>query len=71
MGFSAITASRNITEKYKRYLRTIFHIADEKYQSQFEEELNKEENFAKGPFLDVTDSFLKAESIEELMNGFM
>ncbi len=68
MGFSAITASRNITEKYKRYLRTIFHIADEKYQSQFEEELNKEENFAKGPFLDVTDSFLKAESIEELMN---
>lgn len=67
VGFSPVTASKNIVEKYKRYLRTIFEISDSKYSLQFEKELNNESSLAKGPFLDVTDAFVKGKSIAELI----
>lgn len=66
MGFAPVSASRIITEKYKRYLRTIFKIADRKYARQFEDALANEGSFAAGPYLDVTDSFVKGLSIAEL-----
>lgn len=69
MGFSPVNASKNIVDKYKRYLSTIFEIGDKKYSRQFEKELNNENLFAKGPFLDVTDTFVKGKSIEELINS--
>lgn len=67
MDFSPVKASKNIVEKYKRYLRTIFEISDRKYAQQFEKKLNNENYFAKGPYLEVTDVFVKGESLEELI----
>lgn len=65
--FSPLAASNEIVEKYKRYLRTIFQIKDTDYQSQFEKELDKADLFAKGPFLDVVDSFVKGKSQRQLI----
>ena len=67
MKFSPIDASETITEKYKRYLKTIFEIADEDYAKQFARELDSKDIFAKGPFLDVVDSFKKGKSLSELI----
>ena len=67
MAYNIIKASKNISNKYKRYLSTIFNIDDKEYNSIFRERLNKLE-FAKGPYLDVTNSFSKGRSIKELIN---
>ena len=65
--FSPIQAAEEITEKYKRYLRTIFQIADPEYSAQFEQELNKKEILSKGPYLDAVDSFKKGKSPDALI----
>lgn len=67
MKFSPIEASERITEKYKRYLKTIFQISDKDYAEQLDAELNQKEILAKGPYLDVVDSFKKGKSIKELI----
>ena len=67
MKFSPIKSSEVITEKYKRYLRTIFEIGDEDYSAQFKKELDVQEIFAKGPYLDVVDSFKKGKSLNALI----
>ena len=67
MAFSPLSASAEITEKYKRYLKTIFQIKDKDYAEQFEKELNEVNLFAKGPYLDVLDSFVKGHSPQKLI----
>lgn len=68
MSFDPVEASKNIVEKYIRYLSTIFEISDKNYADQFKKELNNRQTFAKGPFLDVTDPFTKGKSISELID---
>ena len=68
MSFSPVEASKNITEKYRRYLKTIFSIDDDNYQKQFDSLLKNMELLASGLYLDVSDSFEKGHSIEELIN---
>ena len=41
MAFSPVIASKNIVEKYKRYLNTMFDISDKIYAGQFNSELAK------------------------------
>lgn len=67
MSFQPIEASKNIANKYRRYLLTTFKINDEDYHRQFEEQLNKLNEIAKGPFLDVSDAFLKDKTIDDLI----
>lgn len=68
LGFSAVNASKIIFDKYIRYLKTIFQINDKIYSTQFEMALCDEKSFAKGPYIDITDSFVKGKSIEELIS---
>lgn len=68
MGFAPVKASKEIFRKYISYLSTIFEIADESYSNQFKHELEKISMFSKGPYLDVTDSFLKGMTISEMVN---
>ncbi len=68
MAFNIIDSSRKISDKYKRYLKTIFDIKDPDYKSIFEKRLKESKAFEKGPFLDVTNSFYKGKSLEELIN---
>ena len=67
MAFSPVQASKNITEKYYRYLKTSFNIR-EPYSDEFKVLLKKENTLAKGPYLEVTDSFLSGHSISELID---
>lgn len=67
MAFLPIRASKSISDKYSRYLRTIFSFKDSDYQEQFESLLDAQDQFAAGPYLDVTDSFMKGKSIVDLI----
>ena len=67
MAFLPIAASKNVTNKYLRYLRTIFSIKDPVYQKQLDSLLQDGRQFANGPFLEVTDSFEKGYCIEQLI----
>lgn len=67
MSFSPVTASKNIVDKYKRYLSTMFGISNQNYSKQFDRELKEENILSSGPYLDVTDAFVKGKSIDELI----
>lgn len=70
MSFNVIQASKNIARKYQRYLQTVFDISDPEYKALFKQQLNQSEPFAKGPYLDVVDSFKKGHTVKELVaNG--
>ena len=68
MAFNIIDASRKISEKYRRYLKTMFDIKDSDYKSIFESRLEDNKVFEKGPYLDVTNSFSKGKNLEDLIN---
>jgi ATP-dependent helicase YprA (DUF1998 family) len=69
MSFSPVEASEHITEKYSRYLHTIFSIDNEVYNKQFQEQLSSMKLLAAGPYLDVSDSFEKGLSIKQLIES--
>jgi len=68
MSFDIINATKHITEKYTRYLQTMFDIEDQEYKKLFDQEMKKIGSFYKGPYLDVVDSFENGKSIPELIN---
>ncbi len=69
MGFNIIKASKTISDKYVRYLKTMFDINDPEYKEIFNRRLAENNSFAKGPYLDVTSSFEKGRSLEELIQA--
>lgn len=69
MSFKPTEASRLITEQYKRYLTTVFQIKDEPYATQFKQLISQQKTFAYGPFLDVTESFEKGKTMNELIHS--
>ncbi|MBC2857090.1 DEAD/DEAH box helicase [Cetobacterium sp. 2A] len=62
-----IQAAKNIKEKYIEYLLTTFKIADKEIEEQFKNELFKKNKLSKGPFLEVSNSFEKGKSINQLI----
>ncbi len=69
MSFNIIKASVDITNKYHRYLNTMFDISDATYKELFERAIRENKTFEKGPYLDVTNSFLKGRSVKELIDS--
>ena len=65
--FSPIEASQNIKDEFSGYISTSFHLADKDYAKQFIHALSEEGAIAKGPYLDISDSFKSGESIETLI----
>ena len=68
MAFQPVLSSQIITQKYKRYLKTSFSLADPDYNSQFQQAVDHSDSFAKGPYLDVLDSFKKGRSLSQLIS---
>ena len=68
MSFSPVAASEHIYDKYRRYLKTIFAIDDPVYNQQFQQLLENRRTLVAGPYLDVSDSFVKGKSIEEMIS---
>ena len=67
MGFDILKASKNITDKYVTYLKTMFDISDNDYKKLFEEEFTKMGSFSNGPYLEVIDSFESGSSIKSIL----
>lgn len=65
--FDPIAASENIKDEFTSYISTSFHLADRDYAMQFLAALNKEGAVAKGPYLDISDSFETGLSMSKLM----
>ena len=63
-----IEASESIKNEYVSYVSTYFHIADREYADLFMKELNKKGTVAKGPYLDISDSFEAGKTVEDLIN---
>lgn len=68
MGLNPIESSENIINKYLRYIETTFYIDDKEYMSEFKKFIKKKYYFAKGPYLDFSDSFEFGRSIAELVD---
>lgn len=66
--FNPIAASENIKNEFVSYVSTSFHIADRDYAQAFCTQLNKKGMVAKGPYLDISDSFEAGESICQLIS---
>lgn len=69
MSFDILSATKHITDKYTRYLKTMFDIDDPEYKKLFEEEMEHIGSFYKGPYLDVVDSFQNGMSVKELVEN--
>ena len=67
--FNPIDASDSIKNEFISYISTSFHIADRDYAKRFAEALNKQNIIAKGPYLDISDSFETGETIEKLIDS--
>ncbi len=67
MAFNVTKSSKIISTKYKCYLKTMFDIKDPEYKEIFTRRLEENKSFEKGPYLDVTNSFSKGKSLEELI----
>ncbi|AOH46986.1 hypothetical protein BCS37_00320 [Selenomonas sp. oral taxon 920] len=65
--FNPMKASESIKAEFISYVLTSFHIADRDYANQFAAELNQENSVAKGPYLDISDSFEIGKNIESLI----
>lgn len=68
MAFSPVQASKDLSQKYERYLSTIFSLSDPEYERQFRKKL-QEMPFANGPFLETTDAFEAGESVRDLISS--
>ncbi|WP_368645335.1 DEAD/DEAH box helicase [Alkalibacterium putridalgicola] len=68
MSLDPIVASKNIVDKYLRYMETTFFINDKDYMDQFTKQINKPKHFAKGPYLDFSDSFEFGTSISSMID---
>ena len=67
MSFDILSATKSITEKYIRYLKTMFDIEDPEYKKLFDRKMAEMGSFSKGPYLDVVDSFESGSSVKQLI----
>ena len=65
--FKPLRESQRIVDDYKEFMKTGRHIKHPLYNKLFAEALEKEE-IDKGPYLEVTDSFTKGRSLNELIH---
>ncbi len=68
MSLNPIIASENIVKKYLRYITTTFYIDDPDYMKQFIQQVNNASVFSKGPYLELSDSFITTKSIHNLID---
>lgn len=62
-----IKAAADIKNRYIQYLLTTFKINDKNIEKQLKDELYKNGKLSKGPYLEVSNSFKKGRSINELI----
>ena len=71
MSLNPLVASENIIEKYLRYIETTFYIDNKDYMKQFKSYLEKKEFFAKGPYLDFSDSWIGYNKLDSFFKELL
>lgn len=72
MLFRPAESSKNIVDFYRNYLLTTFQTNNEEYNRQLKEKLSGDGVISKGPYINVSDSFAKDKTINELIDmGFL
>ncbi|MFQ3596886.1 MAG: DEAD/DEAH box helicase [Chloroherpetonaceae bacterium] len=71
MPIQPIETSRHIAERYKRYIRTTYDIKDAEFKHLFDQQLQANEAFFKGPFLDAMPPYQSGASIKALVESDM
>lgn len=66
--FNPMIAAQNIKEEFTGYIDTLFNIADKCYSDQFSASLRENGVVAKGPYLDVSDSYKTGKSLDQLID---
>lgn len=67
MGIHPLVGKEEIERSYRDYLLTSFHINDAGISKKFEKELKKPGVLSKGPYLEVTAPYKKADTINDLI----
>ena len=67
MIFRPAESSKNIVKFYKDYILTTFRTNNEEYNEQLKNQLDQENVLSKGPYISLSDSFEKGESIKDLV----
>jgi len=67
MSFQPAESSKNILNFYRRYLLTTFQTNNVVYNQQLKDLLSDDNAISRGPFIHLTDPFLKDKSIRELV----
>lgn len=65
--FNPIVASQNIKKRFEDYIVTSFSIADKEYESLLRKALQQDNTVAKGPYLDIGDSYETGKSLGDLI----
>lgn len=64
--FDPIEASREIADRYRRYLRTMFYFRDPELRTSFEKALEAWE-LVRGPYLEATPIYKRVRSVSEVI----
>lgn len=67
MSFQPAESSKEILNFYRRYLLTTFQTNDDVYNQQLKDLLSDDDSLARGPFIHLSDPFLKKKSIRDLV----
>ncbi|MEJ5202943.1 MAG: DEAD/DEAH box helicase, partial [Anaerolineales bacterium] len=67
MSLHPIQTTREITETYIRYLKTIKPFQDDRLRQEFDRALRADEMLVKGPYIEITPPFESGKSIRELV----
>ncbi len=68
--FDPIEASREITDRYRRYLRTMFYFRDPELRTSFEKALEDWE-LVRGPYLEATPVYRRVRPVSEVLREIL
>jgi len=69
--FRPVESTRNIENSYKSYILSTFHTDVDTYNEQIADLVNNKYEFIKGPFIQLTDNYLKEKSVRKLTQEYL
>ena len=69
--FRPIQITENIAEDYGSYIKSTFFTNIKEYNDQISKLVDSEYELVKGPFLQLSDNYKRANSVRELTDDFL
>lgn len=69
MSLNSNIAAKNIEEGFRAYIKTRFSFADKSYADAFDKSLNVEGQLAKGPFIELSNSYQPGRTLQTMMQS--